>query len=248
MKKIISKLKSFLIGFTMVGALWYIAYLTADTHIIPSPFAVFAALPNLLTLDIGTHIGHSFYRVAVGLFFSVVIGLTVGILAAGAGSKILTPFIYFTYPIPRVALLPVVMLIFGITNMSKIIMITLIVSYPIIIVVRDHVRDIPKQMYNTLICLGATKAQMFVHITFPWAVSALFSTMRMSLGTAMSVLFFVESYGSRFGMGRFILDAWMRVNYVQMYGGIVVLSLVGFALFIIIDIIEETALKWKGRV
>jgi len=247
MKKFSSALIHFVIGALLVLVLWSIAHIVMDINVIPSPFTVLAALPDLANQNIATHVYHSFFRVAAALTLSMFIGLAVGICAAGNNifARILTSFIYFTYPIPRAALLPAVMLIFGLTNMSKVIMITLIVVYPIIVVVRDSLNDIPKQTRNTLICYGANKLQIFFYITIPWSLTSVISTSRISLGTAVSVLFFTEAYGTRHGMGFFILDAWMRLNYIQMYAGIVILSLSGFVLFIIIDMIENIALKWK---
>ncbi|MCL2580680.1 MAG: ABC transporter permease subunit [Oscillospiraceae bacterium] len=248
MKKGITALVNFSVGAALVLAVWQIAHLALSVNVLPSPFVVLRALPALLGQDIFTHAYHSFYRIGMALLFSMLIGLIVGIAAAGKGvfAKVLTPFLYFTYPIPRVALLPAVMLIFGLTDAAKIIMITIIVVYPIIVVVRDSVKDIPKQTYNTLTCYGAGRVQVFLYITLPWALGGILSTARISLGTAISILFFVEAYGARRGMGFFILDAWMRLNYVQMYAGIVVLSMAGFALFVLIDIIEGVFMKWKG--
>ena len=86
---------------------------------------------------------------------------------------------------------------------------------------------------------------MFWFVTLPWALSSVLSTARISLGTAMSILFFTEAYGARYGMGFLILDSWFRLNYVQMYAGVVILSVVGFMLFLIIDVIENTVMRWK---
>jgi NitT/TauT family transport system permease protein len=247
MKKSTSTLFNFTMGAALVLVIWYICYLVLSINVLPNPITVLMAVPRLFESGIVTHLLHSLFRVFVALLISMLIGLVVGVVAAGKNivARILTPFLYFTYPIPRVALLPAVLLIFGLSNTSKIIMITLIVVYPIIIVVRDSVKDIPKQTLNTLICYGASKAQIFFYVTLPYALTSILSTARISLGTAMSILFFTEAYGARHGMGFFILDSWFRLNYVQMYAGIVVLSIAGFMLFVIIDIIENVALKWK---
>ena len=248
MKKITTTVFNFIAGALLVLIIWYICYLVLSINVLPNPVTVLMAVPGLFANGIMVHLLHSLFRVFVALLISMLVGLIVGTLAAGKNvvARILTPFLYFTYPIPRVALLPAVMLIFGLSDTSKIIMITLIVVYPIIIVVRDSVKDIPKQTLNTLICYGASKAQTFFYVTLPYALTSILSTARISLGTAMSILFFTEAYGARQGMGFFILDSWFRLNYVQMYAGIVILSILGFALFVIIDIIEKVALKWKS--
>ena len=243
---LLEKLKLFVTGFLLVSLLWYAAYLVIGRAVMPNPLIVLRAVPYLLNHNIVLHFTHSLYRILVGLGASMLVGLVIGILAADrVASKVLTPFLYLTYPIPRVALLPVVMLVFGLGDTSKIIMISLIVVFPIIIVVRDSVKDIPKETYNTLTCLGASRLQVFVTITLPWAAASILSTMRISLGTAMAILFFTETYGTTFGMGFFILDMWQRINYVMMFAGIVVLSIAGFFLFICIDLLEGILLKWK---
>jgi len=243
---LLEKIKSFAIGLLLVSILWYVAYVVIDRNVMPNPIVVLRAMPTLLEHNIIAHLLLSLQRVFIGLLFSMIIGLVFGILAADKKiSKILTPFIYFTYPIPRVAFLPVIMLVFGLRDVSKIIMIVLVVVFPIIIVVRDSVKDIPKETYNSLICLGASRIQVFFLVTLPWAASGFLSTMRISLGTAVAILFFTETYGTTYGMGFFILDMWRRINYVMMFAGIVVLSMSGFLMFVCIDVLEDVLLKWK---
>jgi NitT/TauT family transport system permease protein len=76
----------------------------------------------------------------------------------------------------------------------------------------------------------------------------LLTSLRVSLGAAVSILFFIEGYGTRFGVGYYILDAWSRINYIDMYIGIIVISIVGFALFVLIDYIQEKLCRWnKGN-
>jgi NitT/TauT family transport system permease protein len=67
------------------------------------------------------------------------------------------------------------------------------------------------------------------------------------MATAISVLFFTETFGTQYGMGYFIMDAWMRVNYLEMYSGIVVLSVIGLVLFISIDFVERHMCSWQSK-
>jgi NitT/TauT family transport system permease protein len=59
------------------------------------------------------------------------------------------------------------------------------------------------------------------------------------------VLFFTETFGTQYGMGYYIMDAWLRVNYLDMYAGIVVLSLIGLCLFGISDMVEARVCRWQ---
>lgn len=245
--KTTSKWTSFLYGFLSINTAWLIAAYFVDRPILPSPLDVYANLGRLLDQQIFMHLGYSLFRMFAGLFFAIVIGLAVGLLMAQSPfwNKLLNPILYFTYPIPKISLLPAVMLLFGLGEASKIIMIVLIIVFQIIVSVRDSVKDIPKETYHILICLGASKWKLFKEITLPAALSSILSSIRVALGTALSILFFTEVYGTQFGMGFYIMNAWMRVNYIDMYAGIVVLSLLGFLLFILIDTIEDIFLKWR---
>lgn len=79
----------------------------------------------------------------------------------------------------------------------------------------------------------------------PAAYSAILNAIRIALGTAIAILFFTEVYGTSYGLGFFIMDAWGRLDYLDMYSGILVLSLVAFILFQLIDLAETRANKWR---
>ena len=244
------KWKSFIYGFLSLNLLWLIGHYIIDRPILPSPIVVYGNLDRLfLEQQLLTHIGQSLYRIFLSLIISVIIGLILGLLMAQSNfwNKILNPFIYFTYPIPKIALLPVILLLFGLGDASRITMIVLIIVFQIIINVRDSIRDIPSATYDILRCLGASKWTLFKEITLPAAFSPLLSSIRVALGTAMSILFITETNGTRIGLGAYINAASLRVNYVDMYGGIVVLSALAFLIFLIIDFIEDIFLKWREK-
>ena len=71
------------------------------------------------------------------------------------------------------------------------------------------------------------------------------TAIRVAMATAISVLFFTETFGTQYGMGYFIMDAWLRVNYLEMYSGIVVLSAMGLILFVILDLAEQRFCRWE---
>lgn len=82
-------------------------------------------------------------------------------------------------------------------------------------------------------------------ITVPACFYSVLSTSRVSLGTAISVLFFTENYGTEYGMDYFIMDSWMGLDYKSMYGAIILLSLMGLGLFLIVDLIGWFFTKWE---
>ncbi|WP_286908945.1 ABC transporter permease [Clostridium sp. UBA1652] len=246
--KIRKKLLVFIQGFITFNLLWYLFSLKVNMKILPRPTEVYLNMFKLSNQELYKHVFVSLYRVSSGIIISLIIGSLIGLLMAYSKmwNKILNPLVYFTYPIPKTALLPIVMLLYGLGDKSKIIIIVLILVFQIIVAVRDAALNIPYETYNPIRSLGASKLQIFSHITLPAILPELLTTLRLSIGTALSILFFAEGYGTKYGIGYYILDAWSRISYLEMYTGIIILGLLGFVLFMLIDILEESLFKWKS--
>ncbi|HAX74136.1 MAG TPA: ABC transporter permease [Firmicutes bacterium] len=246
--KTVKHIKVFLQGFLLLNIIWFIGSHVIDSKALPNPVDVYLSLNILVEKNIMQHILASTYRVGVGLCISLVIGVSIGLLMGSSKhwNRLLNPLLYFTYPIPKTALLPVVMILCGLGDESKIMLIVLIVVFPVIVAVRDAVINIPKVAYSPLLSLGASRMQLFLKVTLPAMLPDLLTNIRLSVGSALSVLFFAEAYGTRFGLGYFIQDSWSRIDYIGMYGGIIVLSLLGFILFMFIDLLESILCQWKG--
>ena len=88
---------------------------------------------------------------------------------------------------------------------------------------------------------------VFWEILMPASLPKFLTSIRVAMATAISVLFFTETFGTQYGMGYFIMDAWMRVNYLEMYSGIVVLSCIGLILFGVIDYLDQKICHWQYR-
>lgn len=238
---------NYLFGVIAVNVLWYIFSLIINKPILPSPIKVYKELFIIFPSTILVHVLYSLGRIIGGILISLLIGIPIGILMGYFSSidMILAPIIYFTYPIPKISLLPVVMLIFGLGEMSKILMIVIIVMFQLIVSTRDAVSSIPKEIYHSMFSLGANKIQIFKNVIIPAITGEIFSAIRITIGTSLSILFFTETFGTEYGLGYFIMDSWMRINYIQMFSGIVVLAILGFMLFLIIDILERKICIWK---
>ena len=166
---------------------------------------------------------------------------------AAKADRIFSPFVYLMYPVPKIALLPILMLLAGVGEISKVLMLFLIIVFQVIIAVRDAVRAIPQETYMPLLSLGASFFSIFRHVLWPASLPKFITAVRVAMATAISVLFFTETFGSQYGLGYFIMDAWLRVNYLEMYAGIVVLSLLGLLLFSMLDFIEMRVCRWQYK-
>lgn len=235
-------------GFILFNIIWLVCAQLFQLKALPTPFEVYAAYPQALENGIFDHLWASIRRVVIGLGISSVVALIIGI---GMGynktaNSLLGPLLYFTYPVPKLALLPIVMILFGIGETSKIIVIVLIVVFQLILSVRDAVLGIPREDYAVLTSLRSSNFDKMRHITFPAILPAFLSSLRVSVGIAVSALFFTETFGTDKGLGFYITDSWMRIDYIQMYFGIFSLSLTGFFIFLFFDLIERYCCKWKN--
>lgn len=188
----------------------------------------------------------STYRVLtsilVGLALAVPLGLYIG--RNTNIDKWLSPQLYLIYPIPKIALLPVIFAIFKIGDLSKIVLIVLIIFFQILITTRDAAKNIPENSILSVLSLGATPREIYSHVIIPSCLPEIFTAIRISLGTAISVLFFTESFATVEGLGYFIFEAWSRVNYPEMFAGIIAISLQGFVLFLLVDYLQRLICPW----
>ena len=229
-----------------VFLLWYMASLLIHSKIIPSPFVVVAHTCNIFQDKILIHCFYSLKRIGIGILAALAIGWPAGICIGYFKwlDKLISPLIYFFYPTPKIAFLPIIMLLFGLGDRSKIIIITLIIIFQILLSLRDFIKNLDHRYYFPLISIGAKPIDIFIHILIPASLPRLLSSIRIALATSISVLFFAETFGTTYGLGYYIMDAMLRINYIDMYSGILILSLIGFLLFALIDFIEKKLIRW----
>lgn len=240
-------LRGILLGGGLLHLLWLVLAYLLSSPVLPYPWVVYEHIPKLLTESLGEHLFVSLGRILAGIMVSLLMSIPLAYLLfrAKAVGRSLEAFIYLSYPIPKLALLPIVMLFAGLGEATKVIMIVLIILFQLVIGLRDSLRAIPRDTFALLRSLGANGWQELRHLYLPALLPDVFGALRIALGTAVSVLFVTETYGTSHGMGYYIVEAWMRVNYTDMYAGIVLLSLMGFILFLLLDLLEYWLCPWR---
>ena len=240
-------LRMFAFGIFLCLILWAVTAQILQMPVIPSPEQVLLRLMQKFPDTIAVHAGYSLLRIVLGLVAAVAVGYPVGVLMGyfPRVNRLLAPILYLTYPVPKIALLPVVMLLFGVGERSKLLLVFLIIVFQVVVAVRDAVAAIPPETYAPLRVLGATFAQIVRHIIVPASLPKFITAVRVAMATAISVLFFTETFGTQYGIGYYIMDAWLRVNYLDMYAGITVLSTMGLVLFILLDWAERRLCAWS---
>lgn len=212
-------------------ALWQAGSVIVAGPALPSPFEVAAGIAGTYALDLFRDLTVSLLRVAAGVCAAAVVGISCAFASyfwKRAGS-ILFGMIYLINPIPKIALLPVVLIAFGLGEAPKIFLVFLIAFPQFALCVRETLDKLPQGACDVMTTMGATRLQILRYLLLPACMPGILCAQRICLGTALSVLIFTETFGSEYGIGAFIIDAWMRVSYVEMYAGIVTLSVTGWA-------------------
>lgn len=153
--------------------------------------------------------------------------------------------IYLLYPLPKIVFLPVVMILLGLGDLSKIFLITLVVFFQILVTTRDAARNVSHAKILAVVSLGAGRLDIYRHVIWPAIIPEIFTALRIGSGTAIAVLFFAESFASSEGLGYYIMDAWTRSAYQEMFAGIIAMGLLGYLLYAGLDALDKKICPWK---
>jgi len=154
---------------------------------------------------------------------------------------------FFLYPVPKIVFLPVLLMLLGLGDLPRIILITFIIFFQLTVTARDASKNVHKSYIDSLKSLGGGKWDVYKHVIIPASLPSIFTSLRISLGTALSVLFFTETFATNRGIGFYIMDAWIRVDYEELFAGIIGMSLIGIILFKLLEIVERRICKWKSE-
>lgn len=228
-------------------AFWQLASMIINKPVLPPPWQVLRAFVLALPQELGRHMLVSAWRVvasiAVAIAFAVPVGLGLGL--SPTANRLAAPIIYLLYPIPKIVFLPVILLLLGIGNLSKIFVISLILFFQMLVVVRDEAANLRPELIASVRSLGAGRRALFRYVYLPACLPAVLTSLRVSIGTAIAVLFFAESFATTSGLGYYIIiETWGRLDYAEMYAGVVAMSLLGLTLYFAVDSIQRRICPW----
>ncbi len=229
-------------------AVWQIAAWLVDEPILPGPILVGNAFIEELGDGLAAHFFVSLWRVLASIILAVLLAAPAG-LALGQSqrlNRIFSPVIYMLYPIPKVVLVPVVLLLFGIGDFPKIFIIFMILFFQILVLVRDSAAGIEPKTLLSVRSLGAGRRALFRYVYLPASLSAILTALRQSVGTAVAVLYIAELFATERGLGYYIsLNGSTLFNYPAMYAGVVAMSILGLGLYFSVDRLERQICPWR---
>jgi len=235
-----------LMAAAVVFGVWYVLAFLFKAPILPYPHTVFSTLPLSMERGLGNHFGVSGYRILLSLCWALITAVPLG-LYLGRRKRIdelVSPMIYLIYPIPKIVFLPLILLLFGLGDLSKVFIIFIIVFFQILVTTRDASKGLDEEQILSVLSLGARPKQIFLHTIFPACLPKILTSLRISIGTSIAVLFFIESFATQNGLGFFILDAWSTLDYLSMYTGIMGMGVLGVILYEGVDWIERRYCRW----
>jgi NitT/TauT family transport system permease protein len=240
----------YVIAVIILLAIWGFASMWLNRPYFPGPFAALSAFGTELGRDLGPHILVSTARVMVSLLTALFPAVLLGMIFGHVEKldRLASPLIYLIYPVPKIIFLPLVVTLLGLGNFSKIFLIWIVVFFQILVTTRDASRQVSKSMVDSVLSLGAGQSQIYYHVIFPACLPKILTALRISLGTAIAVLFFSEtiaSVGTYGGIGYFVMEAWARLAWNDMYAGIIAMGIMGFVLYLFLDWLEKKICPWE---
>ena len=237
-----------IIGLLMFFAIWQVLAWIIRRPIMPSPLEVLPIFGASLFGNLGIHFLASAGRVLAAIGVAVVTAVPIGL---GLGqlpkvNRIFAPLIAIVYPIPKIVFLPVIYVLMGITDISKIFLIALIIFFHILVVVRDEAANLHPELILSVRSLGAGRRALFRYVYFPASLPAVLTALRVSVGTAIAVLFIAEQSLTTYGLGYYIVvETYQVLRYPEMYAGILAMSLLGLVLYFVIYNLELKVNRYR---
>ncbi len=235
---------TFAILFILAG--WQLAAVLVASPALPGPFD---AIPMVVLYfsDLWPAFLVSLYRVLAAMVIGTVLAVPLGLMCGRSPrvDAVFAPVLYFLYPLPKVVLLPVLIVLMGLADAPKITLIAITVFFQVLVTVRDAAQSVPEESVLSVRSLGAGRWDIYRHVVIPATLPDLFTALRISSGTAVAILFFAESLAGSTGLGYFIVDAWALLAYPKMFAGIIAMALLGVVLYEVFEAAERRLTRWR---
>lgn len=233
-----------LIGFVEFGT--RAGFITSLT--LPKPSDVFATFVDLWQSGLlWKHLVPSITRLVVGAAIGATFGIGVGILI-GLFSLIragLVPLVAAIFPIPKIALLPLFVIWFGIDETSKYALIAFGTFTPTVVATYGAVDNVDRSLIRMGQSFSLSWISIVRKIVLPGAMPGILSGLRVSLAIAIILLVAAEMLGAEFGIGAYILEAGSLYDLERLFVGVAILSILGVLVSLAIGMIEKRLLNWR---
>jgi NitT/TauT family transport system permease protein len=214
----------------------------------PPPSLIFQATLRLISSG---ELQRNLYPTLIRVFFGFAVGAIPGMmlgLSMGWSSKIrlfVDPFISALYPIPKIAILPLFMLVLGIGELSKVAVVGVGAFFLVLINSMAGVRNIDKIYFEVAENYGARKFKVFTKVVLPGSLPMIFAGMRLALGMSLLLVVAIEFIAANYGLGAMMWLAWETLRTENLYIGVIICALLGLIFTSLLEKVEKYFMPWE---
>jgi ABC-type nitrate/sulfonate/bicarbonate transport system permease component len=231
-------------------ALWQILLMAGigDRRFIPAPSDIALRYWDLIVSgELETNTLVTLWRVLAGFVLGSVPGIAVGLLMAMFRPVriFFDPLIASLFPIPKIALMPLLLLVFGFGDASKIALVVIAVFFPVVVNTYVGAANIERIYWDVAKNYGASQSVIFRRVVFFGALPMIFAGLRIALAVSFIVLVAAEFVATKTGIGYLIWNSWELMQVDVMFVGIVTVGVLGLIATVILQEIERKVIPWK---
>jgi ABC-type nitrate/sulfonate/bicarbonate transport system permease component len=219
-----------------------------DIRFVPSPVSIAVAAFHLAQSgELWAHVSISLWRLSMGFLVGAVPGFLIGLLMGLSpwARAILDPLVAATYPIPKIAILPLIMLLFGVGEASKVAIIAIAVVYLVLLNTMTGVMTIDRIYFDVAKTFGASWRKTFTRLILPASLPLIFAGLRLSIGVALIVIVSAEFLAAKAGIGYLIWTSWETLVIENMFVGLIVITVLGVVATGILKELEHALVPWR---
>jgi len=232
---------------TLLIVLWWVSSAGSTSPFYPPLQEVLAAFRDTwLFTQVSADVVPSVRRLLIALLIAIVIGIAAG--TALGRSRVLAaavnPLVQFGRSLPGTALVPISVLLFGIGDVAKIVVIGFVCTFPVLLSAADAVRGVDPQLEDVARVYRLTRAQRVTQVLLPSAAPQIMAGIRTAMGIAFIMMVITELYAASNGIGYATMSARNSFDVPQMWAGTLLLGLLGVALSALFVLVERRVLRW----
>jgi ABC-type nitrate/sulfonate/bicarbonate transport system permease component len=221
-----------------------------DERFVPPPSAVVAQFFTLAQSgELWKHVSITLFRIGAGYTIGVIPGICIGLLMAmwKPLRYVLDPLVAAIFPIPKIALMPLLLLAFGIGEFSKIALVAIASFFPVLISTFAGAATIEQIYLDAGRNFGANDGMMFREVVFFGALPQIFAGLRLAMGTSFLVIVAAEFVSADVGIGQLIWQSWQTLQVDRMFVGIALIGVLGVVSTALIQGLERRLVPWRRR-
>jgi ABC-type nitrate/sulfonate/bicarbonate transport system permease component len=218
-----------------------------DRRFFPAPSSIVGTFITLGRTTLPGHVMTSLSRAAIGFAIGAIpaifLGVLIGLMPIARAAA--QPIIGALFAVPKVAILPLVMLIFGLGEPSKWAIIAIAVFFQVLISTAAGVANIDRIYLDVGRNFGASRLATLWTIALPGALPVIFAGIRLGWGVSLLLLVTAEMVAAKSGLGYLIWQSWQTYTIEDMYVGLVTIAAIGMVSFWLLDALEAWLIPWR---